>query len=492
MNIFSKGFRVTINRGAVLFAGGALLGVLTLPAFAQETPGRRVVNLDEAIRLALQNNAEIKESKEGISGALGKKRQADAARFAQADLLTFLGPSPQARGNQVVSPDDVDRPTLNGVFTRAIVNITQPIFTFGEISGLREAASSGVRVEEARVQEKSSKVIVAVKQFYYGVILARELRTLAQEVMDQLDGAKQRIKELLDGGAVSVDEVALWKLEAFQGTVETGLHEAEKAVELALGALKFTLGFGPNEDLDVADRRLIIEQKSLESLPFYQERSFELRPEFTQIQEGLKALRALVRVEKSRYYPKFFVAALADAAEAGNRTDINNPFINDELNHETLGVAVGFKWAFNFGITTGKVQVARAEVAKLEHKKSFAEGGIPLEVKKAYEEVIEADKNFEVTETSYRSARKWLVASVANFDLGIGDPEEIFEALEQYAKMRVRNFQSMFEHNLAVAKLEHASGLLVVEVEQPGEAEEEKPAEQAREKKDIDDDKSVS
>ena len=333
---------------------------------------------------------------------------------------------------------------------------------------------------------------MAVKQFYYGVILARELRTLAQEVMDQLDVAKQKVRQLLDQGSVSVDEVALWKLEAFQGTVETGLHEAEKAAELALGALKFTLGFGPNEDLDVADRRLIIEQTALESLPFYQERSFELRPEFVQIQEGLKALRALVRVEKSRYYPKFFIAALADAAEAGNRTDINNPFINDELNHETLGVAVGFKWAFNFGITTGKVQVARAEVAKLEHKKTFAEGGIPLQVKKAYEEVMEADKNFEVTETSYQSARKWLVASVANFDLGIGDPEEIFEALEQYAKMRVRNFQSMFEHNLAVAKLEHASGLLVVSVEQAGGAEEEKPADQAREERDIDDDESIS
>jgi outer membrane protein TolC len=226
-----------------------------------------------------------------------------------------------------------------------------------------------------------------------------------------------------------------------------------------MGALKFTMGLPGDRQIKLADAHIIPDVSRVEKLPFYQERSLKLRPEFRQIREGLKALRSLVKVERSKYFPKLFVGALLDVAEATNRDELNNPFVIDPLNHETGGVAVGFKWHFDFGITAGRISEARAEVQKVMHKRTFALQGIPLEIRKAHEEFLEAEKNIKSTKNSYKFAKKWLVASIANFDLGIGEAEEIFKALEQYAKTRAENYKQIYAYNMAIANLDRTSGL---------------------------------
>jgi len=419
---------------------------------------KRVLTLDQCVQIALKNNAEIKERQAGVLGARAKKSQADAARYPTFEAVGLLGPSPRARGDQIDSPDDQDNVILTGVFAKGIFTFVQPIFTFGEISGLRRAAVSNVKVEEAKVDEKSSEVILKVKEFYYGYLVARDLLSLVKEVKNELDDAKKKVRKLLDKDSETVDEIDLYKLEAFTSTVDRALNQAEKSVRLAMGALKFAMGLRAAEPIELADTHILPDVRRVDKLPFYREQSLELRPEFRQIREGLKALQALVAVEKSKYFPKFFFAAFADVSEATNRDELNNPFVFDPLNSETGGVAVGFKWAIDFGIS-GRIAEARAEVQKVLHKRTFALQGIPLQVQKAYEEIQEAAKNVKSTENSYKFARKWLVASVANFDLGIGDPEEIFKALEQYAKTRAENYKQTFAYNLALAKLDQTSGL---------------------------------
>ena len=418
-----------------------------------------MLTLDQCIQIALKINAEIKERRAGVTGARAKKSQADAARYPQIDGLALIGPSPRAQGNQVDSPDDQGNIIITGAFARGIFSLVQPIFTFGEISGLRSAAASNIKVESAKVDQKAGEVITKVKGYYYGYLLARDLLSLVKEVKGELDGAKKKVRKALDEDAEWVDEIDLYKLEAFTSMVEGTMAQAMKSVRLAMGALKFSMGLPGDRQIALADSHIVPDVSRVEKLPFYQERSLKLRPEVRQIREGLKALRSLVKVEQSKYFPKLFVGVLLDVAEATNRDELNNPFVIDPLNHETGGVVVGFKWHFDFGITAGRVSEARAEVQKVIHKRTIALQGIPLQVRKAHEEFLEASKNIKSTENSYKFAKKWLVASIANFDLGIGEAEEIFKALEQYAKIRAENYKQIYAYNMAIANLDRASGL---------------------------------
>ena len=186
--------------------------------------------------------------------------------------------------------------------------------------------------------------------------------------------------------------------------------------------------------------------------------AIDLRPEMTQVRAGLKATEALVRVEESNLYPQFFVALNGVFAQAGNRTRQQNPFVFDPLNERYAAVVLGLKYNFDFGITRGKIREAQSEHFKLQETKQFAEQGIPLQVRKAHRELAEATETIRATDEGWRNARKWLVASKANYDLGVGDARDLGQAFETYARLRAENFKAIYNYNMALANLEHATG----------------------------------
>src|SRR3972149_4636152 len=77
---------------AVLLVAGALS-----PAAAQETKSKRVVlTLRDAVKTAVARSPEMKSTAFDVEALLGKKQQADAARFPQITSLGTIGPSPEA------------------------------------------------------------------------------------------------------------------------------------------------------------------------------------------------------------------------------------------------------------------------------------------------------------------------------------------------------------------------------------------------------------
>ena len=80
-------------------------------------------------------------------------------------------------------------------------------------------------------------------------------------------------------------------------------------------------------------------------------------PERGPIREALEALEKAAEAER---WPVIFLAGVFSAAYAPGRTDIDNPFINDEFNHLYGGVVLGARWHLDFGITRAKIDQAKA------------------------------------------------------------------------------------------------------------------------------------
>ncbi len=125
---------------------------------------------------------------------------------------------------------------------------------------------------------------------------------------------------------------------------------------------------------------------------------------------------------------------------------------------------MGIKWSLDFGITEGRVKEAQAEYHKLLEKKKFADEAIPFQVRNVYLDMEEAKKNIVETEKAYKNARKWLVAAVANFDLGIGDAKDIADAAVAYARMKADNLRSMYNHRMSFANLLYATGMDIKDI----------------------------
>jgi outer membrane protein TolC len=457
------------------------------PAPAAETIK---VSLKDALRMALQVSPEVREQLQGVEAARGKLDQAKAAYYPQLELLAVFGPSQRAQANNDCGPGVVTVPPgggggtfvvangqtggrsctdiqtsdkktsspITGVFGLTTINLVQPLYTFGKLSGYKEAATKGVAVEMARVEERKSDIILKVKELYYGHLLAAESQGLLSDLKEQLDKALEKVQKSLDSDSPTADQVDLYKLRAFSGELDKHLSEANKGVALSLEALATYLGLTRNQQVQLDRDTLEPEVRQVGGTDAQVSDALRLRPEMAQVRAGVDATRALVDVERSNYYPQFFAAIVGAYSGATNRSFIENPFVNDTFSQRGAGIIAGFKLHVDFGITGGKVRTAQAEYMQVEEKKNYAERFIPLQVRKARAELEEAQKAIEATREGYLNSRKWLVAAVANFDLGIGEAKDVADALASYARMRGDNFRAIYNYNLALANLDHATG----------------------------------
>jgi outer membrane protein TolC len=460
-----------------LAAAGLLAGVAaTVPGPA--AAGEQVkLSLRDAIRMTLAVSPEVREVQQAVEAARGKLDQATSGFYPQADILAVTGPSQRARANNdclsgangvfglggractdIQTSDKKTSSPPNGIFGLATLNLVQPLYTFGKLTGYKEAATKGVEVELGRVEEKKSDLILKIRELYYSHLLALEIQGLLGDLKEQIDKALEKVQKSLEQDSPTADQVDLFKLRTFASELEKHLGEADKGVIISRQALVTYTGLGPGQELVLDRDALEPESRQAPGLDAAVSDALRLRPEMAQVKAGLEATRALVQVERSDYYPQFFAAIVGAWSGATNRSFIENPFINDTFSQRGAGIIAGFKLHVDFGITSGKVRTAMAEHLKVQEKKNFAERFIPLQVRKAREEVQGARRAIEATHEGYVNARKWLVASVANFDLGIGEAKDVADALASYARLKADNFQAIFNYNMALGNLDHATG----------------------------------
>jgi len=438
----------------------ALLLLITAPLFAAEVQqGKLVLSLDDCIRRALTASPSLGESSADIELAEAKLNEAKAHRFPQIELLGLMGPISKARGNQVTSSDRIDH--LHGltIFARGDATIVQPLYTFGKISERMTAASHGIEVDRAKKVQKENEIALKVKEYYYGLLLARELKALVSEVGEILDKARGKARKLLDKGSENVDALDIYKLDAFSGQVRKYTEEAIKGESLALAALRVEMGIPSETEFDIATARLTPdEDMNGTALSAYLEAAKFKRPEYKQLKEGLQAREALVKAARADYFPDLFLGGYLSGAYSPDRDRVTNPWVPDEFNHLWAGIALGVKWKIDFGITAAKVAQERAQYNRLLSTNDYANANIPLQIRKAYLERREAEKSIEATRDAYSNAKKWEVAAVANFDIGIGPAKEIFDSLQSYATMRSDYFRSIYNYKMSLANLEYAVG----------------------------------
>ena len=420
-----------------------------------------VLELDECIRTALKVAPEIGEAQADLELTLSKQQEAKSYRYPQVDVMALFGPAPGAK-REDISPIVNTNASFNTKdltwFTSADLLITQPLWTFGKISENMKAAGHGIEVDKAKKQQKANEVALEVKKYYYGVLLAREMKGVLSELQEYMAAGKKKVRELIEHEVPSGDEMDLYKIDAYAGAVNKFMEEAIKGERLALAALKTRMGLTEGIEIDVATERLTMDNDPETDIETFIKQARLQRPEFRQLKEGLAARSALVDAAKANYYPDLFLAGVLSWAYADKRDRIDNPYITDRFQHAYGGLALGLKWHLDFGIIGAKVAAEQAQLNRLQSTNSYAEAFIPLQVRKAWLEMKEAEKVVIITKDAFTSAKKWGAAALANFDFGIGNPKDVFEAVEVYGKMKADHYQAIYNYKIAKANLEYAIG----------------------------------
>jgi len=419
---------------------------------------KQAYGLNDCIRLALKAAPELGEAQADIDLTASKLDEAKSYRLPQLEVVTLLGPAPQAHREDLFATEKRQKLSDMTWFSSADATLIQPLYTFGKITENMKAATHGIEVDRSRKEQRANEITLKVREYYYGLMLARELKELILEVQESLLKARDKAQKLLNQGSESVEEMDIFKLDAFGGEVTKYLEEATKGEQLAQAALKTRLGLPQDAAVDFGPERLVLEDGDVPDIQTFVERARGKRPEYRQLSEGIKARAALVEAAKANYYPDIFLGGLFSWAYADNRDRINNPYITDPFRHLSGGIALGARWKLDFGITGARVAGEQAQYNRLLSTKEYADANIPLQIKKFYLELKEAENTAKASKSAYTNAKKWAVTALANFDFGVGPAKEIFEALQAYARMRAAYFQSIYNYRIARSNLDYATG----------------------------------
>jgi outer membrane protein TolC len=438
--------------------GAAVLAVLSVPARGDSAP--QEYDLPACIRASLANDPDLQAAAADVALARARLAEAESARWGQSEYNQVLSFVPEAKGD-ILDPPQENRNAIFrnlGPFTQIDLSINIPLWTFGKLAAALEAAQKGLEAQQLGGEVKRAEVVLQVKRLYYGLQLAEQLAAVLRDMLNNMDTAVKKAQERLDRGSSAVTEIDVLKLRTGRARFAKGVAEVEGSAALARSALARAIGLDVTAPFQIADRRLQPVEVTIESLEQYLAEGPDRRPEGRQIESGVAAQAAKVDLEEAGLYPSIFLATGFQYAVAPNRTRQRNPFAFESFNYERPIGALGIHWDLNFFQNNAKVEQARADLERLRAQQRSAVSGLRLEIQKAYLDVAQARNTIQATDDGRRAGRALLVLSVSNFDLAIGEAEELFKGLGAYTEASTDYFRAVHDFNVAVGALSRAVG----------------------------------
>ena len=442
----------------------ALLGFWTLALGGSAWGG--TVNLPQAVEMSLSADPRIKESEQVVEQARALLEEAQGNNGWRLDANLFVGLAPQVEGGFYqggATSGTVPRSDAyhwNGLsdWSSLEFSIVRPLYTFGKLERYAEAARGNIDVKRQDVRLQRGNTVMDVNRAYYGYLAARDTRRMLEDVQSKVESAIALVERWLKEENGQAKQSDLYELQAKRALVNKFLTQAQAVETISLNGLKVLTGVGLQGKLEVADDSLKPVPLPASTLDEYQGKAVSGRPELAQLDAGLRARRALVEAKKAEMYPNVYAGVAGSFAYASRRDTLDNPYLYDPFNHRGLTPVVGLKWNLAFDVVPAQVARAQAELDALVERNRYALTGIPFEVAEAYTHVHAYHKAQQDLEQGAAAARRWMVASYADFNAGLESPQRVSEALKTYATSQADYLQTVNDYNMYVAQLAKVTG----------------------------------
>ena len=426
------------------------------------------VNLQQAVAMSLAADPRIKEREQVVEAARGMMQEVQGNAGWRVSANAFVGLAPKVEGgfyqNGAYSGgtprSDGDR--INGVsdWTHLDFALIKPLYTFGKIERYGEVAQGNIDLKRGELKQTRGDTVFDTKRAYYGYLTARDTRVFLEDMQGRLNQAVRSVERQLKEETGESKQSDLYALQSAKSLLAKYVYQSRAIEKISLDGLKVLTGAGLKSDLMVADERIEPVAFPQLELAELQSRALLDRPEMQQLEAGLRARRALVAAKKADRMPDVYAGVIGQFNYASQRDRLDNPYINDPFNGGGLTPIVGVKWDTVFGVASARVNQAQSELEAINHKKAFAVAGIPFEVGEAYAHAkANFDSQLALSEGS-SAARRWMVASLADFSAGVETADKVADALKNYVLTQTEYLRTVNDYNMNVAQLARLTGEL--------------------------------
>lgn len=412
----------------------------------------QVLGLKDCVELALAKNQDLEGLQYDIYSSVSRKIEATKRYVPVVKYKYRFAPVPRDIESASESFFSGDISVLNSIRLEAGI----PVSTFGRLTLQKQLADLGIDASQMFKQRKADEVILDVYRAYYGILLARELRVLANK---GLDAVRSKVAELEK--EETTDQLQILKLKAILYQVEKKLDEANQKELVADAGLKFLMGLPHEENIILRDKYLKKIHFKHRSLNQHLKKSQDNRPEYKLLDFQVQEKQMRYGLAKKEYLPNLYLGGFFDYANSpgirgeGNTNDFTNPF-----NYIRAGVGFELKGELDFRKLMANSKRAKADFFKAVVEKSSKTKQLNLDLKRSYLELSQRRKLLNRAEKEQRSARQIVFLTKSNLDIGLGEKKDYLEALQSYLLIQAAVYENVYQYNVAVARLKQKDGTL--------------------------------
>lgn len=451
MNSFSRSIHCRSYR---LVQSTLLIGMLAFVVPASGFAQNRVLTLDDAVRIAVENNRELIMARlemdkadylvnEAYGTALPNLSASGTYTRALKKPVFFL-PDFQNPGSGRIIPIEIgsDNSYQFG-FTATQILFNAAVFTGVGTARIYREASKHL------YNEAYNKTVTETKQAFYGVLFARDVHRMIQASLENAERNLENVQLLFDQGIVS--EYDLIRARVQTDNIRPSVIEAERNVLLVMNGLKLILGLSPTESIDP--------RGELDSIPnddglldnaarLVVERNASLRA----LEEQTRVNEQLITIYRTESLPT--LAAFGDYQWQAQNEHLGNLSTNDFVRSSQIGLALSLN-IFNGMQTTARVDQARVEHMKSQQQLGATRDALTTNIENIRYRLEEARRRIDSQSMTVEQAEKGYAIATTRYQSGAGTQLEINDADLALMRARVNRVQAVYDYLVAKADLEY-------------------------------------
>jgi len=427
-----------------------LLALLCVPAVAVAQPQK--LTLEQVIAKTLVG-PRARMAQSDVGAAEARVSEANAARLPRIQATAFGTISPEINCLDAACTETDPQNfawDFDGLLGGAQLEVTQPLYTFGKISHARAAARAGVAAQRALTAETAGDLAVDAARAYWGVKVARELGFMLDDGIDEIQKALTRLEEGTGQAEVSVQDRQ--RIAVLLAEAKVQRADAQMAESHALAGLRALTGV-PEADVDDAELAPV-------ERPVPEKVDSEGRPQAVAAAAGAEAADQLAQLAASYYWPDVALVGTAAVARAQGVDDPPSVFANDPFNRTSAGLILALRWTAEPWNVKARVDRAKAEATKARAQSELARVGATYDAQLALTEATAAYAKVQAASDGEKAARTWLASVLQAEAIGTAEPRELADAYIAWFQMRARWAQAVNQWNVAVVRIDRASGAI--------------------------------
>jgi outer membrane protein TolC len=453
---------------------GILLGLLLVFAAGTVDAQVKTLTLDEAIKIALENNADRKIAELDVETANAAVKEAYGYAMPSVDLSASLNhffEKPQvpfidfnamlnnatygvlfkegvvAEDPNKMLPMETTMMSMSQTNNiSAEVQVSQILFNAAVINGI---GSAQVYFDMSKYlhEQKAAETAYQVTKAFYGCVLAKEMFDIADASLKNFERNFQSVQALYDNGFASEYDklTAEVQLENFKPTVNQALSGKTQA----LNGLKVIIGMSPTEEIDVAGELKYNKQNLSENKLITE--AMANNYDIGTLKYKQKIDDAFVELAEADYWPT--LAAFGSFSYNGSSDDWDMMSYNQAL------AGVSFSMNLFKGMqTTNQVQQKKVERMKTDETLRMARDGIAMQIRNKMVDIELIESNIKAAERNVDLAKKGYEIADLRYKEGNGTQVELMNAELQLRNAKTNILSYYYQYISAVEDINYWTG----------------------------------